>query len=65
MKVDLSLFMELEGLLVELKKASHYTLSNISHSTILCPHTRLPKGHFNNILTYILELYKIYLLTVF
>jgi hypothetical protein len=39
MKVDLSLFVELEGLLVELTKARHYMLNNISLSTILCPHT--------------------------
>ena len=39
MKVGLSLFVELEDLFVELTKARHYTLNNISHSTIVCPHT--------------------------
>jgi hypothetical protein len=65
MIVDLALLMELEGLLVELTKARHFTLNNISHSTILCPRTWSPKDHFNNIFTYILELYKLSLLIVF
>jgi hypothetical protein len=65
MKVDLTLLMEFEGLVVDLTKARHYALNNISQSIFLCPHTWSPKDHFNNAFTYIQELYKLSLLIVF